>query len=91
MLGADVTGKFLSREELKEIINEVLDERQELVGMPTDTPEARTEHKKDMELLRSLRLAWQAGAKKIGNAILTALSVVLLALIGLGAKKMGAW
>lgn len=83
--------KIFSKDELKAIINEVLDERQELVGHPTSTVESRQAVKEDALFLRSLRLTWEAGAKKIGNAILTALSLGILALIGLGAKKMGAW
>lgn len=83
--------KIFSKGELKAIINEVLDERQELVGHATDTPESRAAVKEDAIFLRSLRLSWEATAKKIGNAILTALSLGILALIGLGAKKMGAW
>lgn len=83
--------QVFSKSELKAIINEVLDERQELVGHATDTPESRAAVKEDAIFLRALRLSWEATAKKIGNAILTALSLGILALIGLGAKKIGAW
>lgn len=82
--------KPLSREEFKDLINEVLDERQELVGLPTNTQEARAALRADAAFVRRLRLGIDAAAKKVGYLVLTAGVGLFLAIFAAGFKiKIG--
>lgn len=90
MAGDPVSAKdILSREEFKALLNEVLDERQELVGMPTNSVEARADHKKDAEFLRSLRLGVERAVSGAATWFIRAFIIGLLVIAGIGGKKMG--
>lgn len=79
----------LHNSKFKSLINEVLDERQELVGHPTDTVAARAAVKADAEFVRAQRMLWNRAASRVGNWVLSALLLGAAALVGVGAKKMG--
>lgn len=76
---------------LKKLIIDVLDTRQELIGLPNHDEEQRAANKSDALFLRAWRLRTDKLANRIGNAVLTAFAAGAVAIVGLGAKKLGWW
>jgi len=81
-----MTTEPMTRDELKELLLEVLREHFELVGMDATSASSRVEIRKDMEMLRSLRLRVDRAAAQIGHAVLWLMIAGALVLLGLGAK-----
>jgi hypothetical protein len=76
---------------LEKLIVKVLDQRQELIGLPNHSEEQRAENKADALFLRTWRLRTDKTANRIGNAVLTAFAAGALAIVGVGARKLGWW
>lgn len=83
--------KVYSRDELKEIFREVLDEHHELVSLPAETADDHQALKEDALFLRRLRRGIDGAAKKVGYAVLTGIVALLGAafLAGSGLKIGG--
>ncbi len=80
----------LSRDELRELVREVLDERQELVGLPAASPDDRGELKQDALFVRRLRKAMDGAASKIGYAVILGIATIIGGLIATGfSTKIG--
>lgn len=60
--------------------------REELAdaGLRLDDASHQDEAREDFRFLRRLRLSWDGGAKKVGSAVLTAVILVALTIIGSG-------
>ena len=84
----------MNEEELEKLLHKVLDQRQELIGLPLNTPEARAEHRKDAEFVRTWRTRWDETARAIGTWVLRffVAGVLIITAIGtIGGKKLGLW
>lgn len=77
--------EVLSKDELRELVREVLAEHQELIGQPVDTAAARADLRADATFLRRVRLLIDGAATKVGYAVLMAVVAAVIGLITLGA------
>lgn len=84
----DTIATTLTRDELRDLFREVLEEHHELIGQPIDTTAARDELRADATFVRKLRRAFDGAASKVGYAVLMALVVALGSVVvaGLAAK-----
>lgn len=83
--------EILSRDELRELMREVLVEHHELVGLPVGSADERTALKQDALFLRNLRKGIDSVAAKVGYAVIMG-GVTLVGLLlaaGWGAKVGG--
>lgn len=76
---------------MEKLIIKVLDQRQELIGLPNHDEEQRAANKADAMFLRAWRLRTDKLANRIGNGVLTAFAAGAIYVAGLGAKKLGWW
>ena len=79
---------ILSKEELRELVREVLDERQELVGLPAASAEERVALKEDAMFVRKMRRAADGVASKVGYAIIMSIFTIIggLVVAGFGSR-----
>lgn len=82
---------IMNEQEFERLLHKVLDERQELIGLPLNTAEARAEHRKDAEFVRAWRLRWDDTARQIGTWFLRVLMAGVFVTAGVGGKKLGFW
>lgn len=79
----DKVGKGFSEQQmdqLRAVMTDVLAD----AGLRLDDASHQDEAREDFRFLRRLRLSWDGGAKKVGSAVLTALILVALTIIGSG-------
>lgn len=77
--------KVLTKEELRELVRDVLAEHHELIGQPVDTTSAREELRADAAFLRRLRHLVDGAATKVGYFVLMTVVASIIGLLTLGA------
>lgn len=80
---------ILSRDELRDLVREVLAEHHELLGQPIDTTEARDQLRADAAFVRRLRRGIDGAAAKVGYAVIMGLVAAIGGLIVAGLHAGG--
>ena len=76
-------GKGFTEEQMaqmRELFSEVLAD----AGLRVDEPDHQDAAREDFRFLRRLRLAWDGGVNRVGNAVMLAVLGILFAIIGAG-------
>lgn len=86
----DTVTTTLTRDELRDLFRDVLEEHHELIGQPSRTEDARAELRADAAFTRRLRRLVDGAAAKVGYAVLLAGIAALGALVSAGwSTKIG--
>lgn len=75
---------LVDRDELREIVREVLDEQQQRVGLSVETGKDRDELKADALFVRRLREAANGAATKLGYAVLMSAAALVAGILVTG-------
>ena len=79
----------MTRDEIKEIIREVLEEHHEFFGLPIDTTESREQLRADAAFVRRMRHGIDGVASKVGYAVIMAIVAAIGGLIVAGMHASG--